>query len=506
MIALKPKILCVDDEPENLKLLEAFLEPRGYEVLKAGDGGEALKRLDESVDLVLLDVMMPVLNGFEVCRKIRENERYTNVPVVMITALRSKEDRIRAIEAGAEDFISKPFDQGEVLARIRMLLKMKDLNDRLNASRIKIASLINFGEEIIMSFNPLEFDLVSKIDGVIDQIIKKNPEMTDKPQIIIVGISEESDNWQWYSYQYLYAELNRALLKFGMQDSLHLSERGQSGIFFHNENDLEKSELQAFIDKLKPMNIAVSNIVCFLSDVLCVFALNYGRVVSRHDAEVLNSMVAQSLFLKSLAEQVKNTESAFEYTVSALARAAEVHDEDTGDHIVRVGEYAAVLAGKLDMPENFIKTIRLQAQMHDVGKIHTPADILKKPAKLTPEEWEETKRHTIYGARILGDHKRLSMAKTIALSHHERWDGSGYPYGLKGQQIPVEGRILNLADQYDALRNPRVYKPALDHQTTHGIITEGDGRTLPQHFDPRVLEAFKGAHKLFDEIYESFKG
>ena len=253
------------------------------------------------------------------------------------------------------------------------------------------------------------------------------------------------------------------------------------------------------------MSVTVSNMACYLSDSLCIFAVNYGRDVTSYDASVLNSFVMQSLFMKSLSGQIRETESAFEYTVYALARASEANDEDTGNHILRVGDYCALIAEGLGLPADFVEALRIQATLHDVGKIHVHPDILKKPGKLTREEWVEMKKHTVHGPTIIGNHPRLAMASKIAASHHERWDGSGYPLGLKGEQIPIEGRILNIADQYDALRNKRSYKPALDHLTTYMIIAEGDGRTLPQHFDPDVLRLFKKFHGRFEEIYERRK-
>ena len=187
MTAKKPRILCVDDEPQNLKLLEALLSTRGYEVLKAANGQEALERINEqSIDIVLLDVMMPEMDGYEVCRKIKDDERQRHVPVVMITSLSSKEDRIKGIEAGAEDFISKPFDQAEVLARIKMLLKIKVLNDRLNQAYTSINDLTLYGGELLKTCDPLSLDHVATIERMILRMIGKSGDHSDDPQLFIV--------------------------------------------------------------------------------------------------------------------------------------------------------------------------------------------------------------------------------------------------------------------------------------------------------------------------------
>lgn len=504
MIQAKRKILCVDDEPMNLKILEKLLVSSDYEVLKAEDGEAALKAIGENtVDLVLLDVMMPKIDGFEVCRRIKENELLRSIPVVMITALSAKEDRIKGIEAGAEDFISKPIDQGEVLARVKMLLKMKALNDRLSHAYDEINMMTNFGEESILSFDPLNFAFLSKVDAIVNRIIRKSADAFDKPQMVIVGVLDERREWQWHQYEYVINTLNRAPLKIDIRKGLRIT--GMPRVNFYNEKDQDQSEFQSFMNTLASLSPAVSNMACYLSEALCIFAVNYGREVTRYDASVLNSFVMQSLFLKSLSGQIRETESAFEYTVYALARASEANDEDTGNHILRVGDYAAVIAEGLGMPAGFVEAMRVQATLHDVGKVHVHPDILRKPGKLTPEEWFEMRQHTSYGAKIIGNHPRLLIAKKIAIAHHERWDGGGYPQGLKGDMIPVEGRIANIADQYDALRNKRSYKPAFDHATTYKIIAEGDGRTMPGHFDPEVLRMFKILHGRFEEIYEKLK-
>jgi HD-GYP domain-containing protein (c-di-GMP phosphodiesterase class II) len=206
---------------------------------------------------------------------------------------------------------------------------------------------------------------------------------------------------------------------------------------------------------------------------------------------------------ETLAALQGTTEDAFLSSVQMLAVSAEIHDKDTASHNSRTNEYSLLLARRLGLTEAYCNEIGYSAQLHDVGKMSIDPSVLKMTGRLGPDERDEMSLHPIYGFEILSQTTRLRMAAEIAHCHHEKWDGTGYPNGLAGDDIPLVARIVAMADIYDALRSKRCYKPAFDHEKACQIILNGDERLEPVgHFDPKVLAVFAEYHGEMAAIWD----
>lgn len=322
----KPTILVVDDVASNIDVLNAILQDQ-YAVTAATSGEKALAiaRATPPPDLILLDVMMPDLDGYEVCRRLKADFATQRIPVIFCTAMSEVGDETRGFDLGAVDYITKPVSPTLVRARVRTHLQLYDQKRHL-------------------------IELVRKRTA-----------------------------------------------------------------------DLEETRLQI---------------------------------------------------------------------IRRLGRAAEYKDDDTGFHVIRMSHYSRMLAMAEGVPEYRAELLFHAAPMHDVGKIGMPDSIMQKPGPLTPEEWVVVKNHPAIGAGIIGrhDNELLEMARVIALTHHEKWDGTGYPRGLKGEAIPLVGRIVGLADAFDALTSDRPYKAAWSVEEAVAYVEREAGR----HFDPNLVPKFIG--------------
>ena len=211
--------------------------------------------------------------------------------------------------------------------------------------------------------------------------------------------------------------------------------------------------------------------------------------------------------LQAAQARTEELENAHNETVFRLFQATKLRDCETGVHLRCIATLSALLAEELGLPEDEVERIREASKLHDIGKIGIPDSILKKQGPLSADEWTTMRRHTIIGAGLLAGSTSplLECAERIALHHHEHWDGSGYPHGLRGEAIPLAARIVTLCDHYDALRSERPYKPALDHPTVRKILLEGDRKTRPQHFDPQLLDAFKRLDDRFEKVWDDLR-
>ncbi len=507
-------ILYVEDDDVIRENMLWFLNRRFDQVLMAENGaaGYELYR-DKIPDIVLTDIKMPVMDGLEMSRAIlKENDKAT---IILTSAYNEAKYLLGAIDLGICHYLLKPLDREKLDASLRhcveLVQKARILSEResyISVAYQTINSLIDYSEKNLDSSINLSIQMEWQLNRIVEGFFcGEGGAATHSPACLIMTLTNGlAGQPEWLMYE---TERGMPLQKSCFLDhpdlDLNLSV-GSHALYYINEDEQLPDDplLRRFVKHFSRFGEKPRNLVWYRNGRRVLCALNYPAPVTAGDAAVLKNLAVQSRYMDAISAQHHQTDEAFLYTITSLARAAEANDEDTGNHILRVGQYCAAICRRIGYSEELAKIIAQQSQLHDVGKIHIPPELLKKPGKLTDTEMSLMREHPLYGAKIIGNHPRLEIARNIALHHHERWSGGGYPFGLRGAAIPLDARIVTIADNYDALRNRRSYKPPFDHKTACRIIMEGDGRIEPSHFDPDILTVFSNIDGTFDEIYECF--
>lgn len=494
------RILIADDDRLVRQMLRDLLEADGHEVMECSDGSSALEAVSRvPPDLVFLDLIMPGLPGSHVAASLKGDERTHFIPLVILTGECDEQTRVALLDAGADEFLSKPFSPAQLAAKVRSLLRAKELHDRLVGSFQGVEILEHLNMELIRG--------LSDTRGGDEEFLIRALEHWNAwedgrgaPTHLWVCVDRPGELDALALAHIPDAPTRARTVRMGRKRFIDLLEPYRQVAYTYWSDGVQPSVLEAIWPDA-PVGTRLAGV---LEGDMWVLASGFPRGVTVYDSRWLASLARQCQVFRTFLGQLRATEEAFQYTMEALARAAEAHDDATGAHLQRVNAFSAFLAQALGCDRTFIRAVGATAMMHDVGKIHIHPEILRKPGRLSEPEMEMMKKHTLFGARILGESPRLSLARDIALCHHERWDGAGYPAGATGEEIPLCARIVALSDIYDALRSPRFYKPALPHEEAVRILRRGDERGGPGMFDPRCLEAFLDVANHMDELYGRF--
>ncbi|MEA1955355.1 MAG: response regulator [Campylobacterota bacterium] len=444
-------ILIIDDTEANVNILMELLDEK-YDILASLDGEGGLEIVEEErVDLILLDIVMPGIDGFEVCKRLKDNPNTKDIPIIFITANADEDSIERAYDAGGIDYITKPFKVREVLSRI---------NTHLSLAQQKL-----YLEENLKS----NINLLNQYKDVVDKssIVSKT---NLKGQITYVndGFCEISG----YSREEL-LEKNYNIVKYD-----DIWTKIQNKETWQGEVENIKKNGECYIVKNIVMPILDSN----------------GKI------EEYISVQHDITDIYELKQEIEDTQKEVIFTMGSIG---ETRSKETGNHVKRVAEYSKILAKKAGLSDKDVTLLTDASPMHDIGKVAINDNILHKPAKLTEDEFAIMRTHAELGHKMLAhsDRPLLKTAAKIALQHHERWDGKGYPKHLKGEDISIEGRITAIADVFDALGSSRVYKEAWDDDKIFEYFKEQRAK----QFDPNLIDIFFENLDEFLEIREQFK-
>jgi Response regulator containing a CheY-like receiver domain and an HD-GYP domain len=472
-----------------------------YEVYCVTKGDMMVEMYKKNPKVLIVDIDICEDNTFDMIQSILAIEY---LPVIYVYS-----EKIKIMHLIKSEMLV-PFESINelIMPLIKQSNIFKSKYDNVMESYDAIDLLNGEIKSFLKKYSNNEYSVKIMYKDLLDLVFADNLFLTNKPHIVWV-LSSKKEQYDALSFQLgnnKYEE--KICIDINKKDSFNFDVYANNG-FSKNCNSDEISDI-SFSEKIFPEAIQcnteyVNNFAGFAIGNLILIGMNYKKVVTNYDISIMKALAINIDLMETIKHQIDELEEAFEYTTNALARAAETNDDQTGKHIKRVNFFAKRIAEELGMSKEFVDKLYNSAQMHDVGKIYVDKNILLKPGKLSKEEFEEIKKHTIYGKKIIGDSEYLKMSAEVAKYHHEKYDGTGYPESKKGEDIPLSARIVFIADIYDALRSERSYKPGFSHEKAYQIITLGDGRVNPEHFDPKVLEAFKRIHEDFKSIYEKLK-
>jgi len=507
--AQKESILFVDDEESILEIASEHFQDMGYRVLTALNGVEAVKILEQhKVDCCFTDINMPEMDGLEFAEFVRKKDN--TVPVVVMTGYPSLDNTIRTLKNGVVDFLIKPVNLNQMtlcLKRvlrerelfIRNILLKKELESKRRIESLNRELSVKISEMRIL--NRIMSELVSLRSGaeVFEQMARIAIEISPADEAAFYLIGDVIPNPVRIAESFRKSPPAKTegnsfdrVNSFKMSDT---PENGQSEMldliseiaadqlpFVIIENSAKRNlppMIRSFIGV--PLKIRES-----VFGVLVATVRGDGRLFSDKDLYYLSFMSRQAAYMVENLALYENIYENLFATLSAFVRAVEARDAYTKQHSNRVTEASKIIARSYGCSKEEVDVLDFAGRLHDMGKIGIRDDILLKPGPLTPEEFEKIKEHPVIGESIIGQLGLWDREKTIIRHHHERFDGSGYPDGLKGDQIPLLARILSIADVYDAMISGRAYRKEMPVQDVLDIILSESGG----QFDPRIVDIF----------------
>jgi response regulator RpfG family c-di-GMP phosphodiesterase len=509
-----PAVLVVDDDPAARRLCRHLLQRDGYTVMEAENGTEALQIVaKDRPHTVVLDVSMPGMDGMECARRLKSDPLTGDIPVIMVTAQSSASDIVAGLEAGADEYLTKPLNHKEFLLRVRSMVRYRiawlDLqhHTHIQAQQANTLSLLLDFSHRLASADRLDhiLQLTLAVTLSITRCTRASIMLPDRQGRYLeiagsLGLEQES------------AKPRRVSVGTGIAGQVFSSGK----LWIADTPDAVPSRHQG--DDTFPLGGFPAISAPLTAAESTVGVLNVAERTDRtpfHPKELQYLDLVCNYAATAIDDTLTRTarDEARDSVVFALAKLAEQRDNDTGRHVERMVKYCLMLAARLRRVEKyaqviddrFLESLERAAPLHDIGKVAIPDRILLKSGKLTPEEFAVMRTHADIGAEtirsVLGrapGSDFLQMAAEIARHHHEWYDGAGYPDGLRGSEIPLTARIAALADVYDALTSKRIYKEAWTHDRAAAEIAALSGTQL----DPDLVECFFEIEDDFKHLAE----